>query len=577
MFYSSYDKIIATLSLASIVAGDKRVMEAAQKAGYEARNSGRYMNYEMLLTIYSKIDLENEAHCECARKIVKAYSDAYLDRSNAEDTKSEVYATPIVVVCQTKPFVNIVTSNTFRTRFLNASIYKLLEVLNEDDPRTDDLYITSDQYKKMLSSNLYTVFNLFNDIDNNKVYPTIVSFVKSLEFVDDMNAAAIVASLLKYYDIYVNHYPFELVRDIIIDTCKEGIESTKEEARKKILDSTVDSSLLNDFISDTYACVINLFRNDESLSAFTIANVIAQNRSVFLSTLMKSNDNYQMDNLNFVVDMELSNMVDRIQVEYPKYFDIMDEVREKLKQPSDSPINANYKEATDYDSYLFMRAGIPDLDHTFDDEDDYGVTVLEASYQKTGNSIRRMDVRSAYKLAKDNVNKLSQQLDGVIKAIKNFVFSDQDMDYIVVEGKKFTFFGLVRKVLGGVALFSFSKVFAICYLIVKWAGTSKAKKSSKRKMLMLLAEEIEITNEKIEDAKAAGDNKAKYALMRSKKELENARDRIKYNMGAEVKSKAVDDMIKRAKGEPISQRDRLGRYQEGHTTSRTSTDRTGRE
>ena len=577
MFYSSYDKIIATLSLASIVAGDKRVMEVAQKAGYEARNSGRYMNYEMLLTIYSKIDLENEAHCECARKIVKAYSDAYLDRSNAEDTKSEVYATPIVVVCQTKPFVNIVSSNTFRTRFLNASIYKLLEVLNEDDPRTDDLYITSDQYKKMLSSNLYTVFNLFNDIDNKKVYPTIVSFVKSLEFVDDMNAAAIVASLLKYYDIYVNHYPFELVRDIIIDTCKEGIESTKEEARKKILDSTLDSSLLNDFISDTYACVINLFRNDESLSAFTIANVIAQNRSVFLSTLMKSNDNYQLDNLSFVVDMELSNMVDRIQVEYPKYSAIMDEVREKLKQPSDSPINAQYKEANDYDSYLFMRAGIPDLDHTFDDEDDYGVTVLEASYQKTGNSIRRMDVRSAYKLAKDNVNKLSQQLDGVIKAIKNFVFSDQDMDYIVVEGKKFTFFGLVRKVLGGVALFSFSKVFAICYLIVKWAGTAKAKKSSKRKMLMLLAEEIEITNEKIEDAKAAGDNKAKYALMRSKKELENARDRIKYNMGAEVKSKAVDDMIKRAKGEPISQRDRLGRYQEGHTTSRTSTDRTGRE
>lgn len=576
MFYSSYDKIIATLSLASIVAGDKRVMEAAQKAGYEARNSGRYMNYEMLLTIYSKIDLENEAHCECARKIVKAYSDAYLDRTQT-DAKSEVYATPIVVVCQTKPFVNIVTSDTFRTRFLNASIYKLLEVLNEDDPRTDDLYITSDQYKKMLSSNLYTVFTIFNDIDNKKVYPTIVSFVKSLGFVDDINTAAIVSSLLKYYDIYVNHYPFELVRDIIIDTCKEGIESTKEEARKKILDTTVDSSLLNDFISDTYACVINLFRNDESLSAFTIANVIAQNRSVFLSTLMKSNDNYQMDNLSFVVDMELSNMVDRIQVEYPKYFAIMDEVREKLKQPSDSPINAQYKEATDYDSYLFMRAGIPDLDHTFDDEDDYGVTVLEASYQKTGNSIRRMDVRSAYKLAKDNVNKLSQQLDGVIKAIKNFVFSDQDMDYIVVEGKKFTFFGLVRKVLGGVALFSFSKVFAICYLIVKWAGTSKAKKSSKRKMLMLLAEEIEITNEKIEDAKAVGDNKAKYALMRSKKELENARDRIKYNMGAEVKSKAVDDMIKRAKGEPISQRDRLGRYQDGHTTNRTSTDRTGRE
>ena len=48
------------------------------------------------------------------------------------------------------------------------------------------------------------------------------------------------------------------------------------------------------------------------------------------------------------------------------------------------------------------------------------------------------------------------------------------------------------------------------------------------------------------------------------KELENARDRIKYNLGAEVKSKTVDDLVKRANGQPTDGRDRMGRYVEGH-------------
>ena len=56
--------------------------------------------------------------------------------------------------------------------------------------------------------------------------------------------------------------------------------------------------------------------------------------------------------------------------------------------------------------------------------------------------------------------------------------------------------------------------------------------------------------------------------MRSKKQVENARDRVKYGIGAEVKTKEVDDMIKRAKGEHISQRDRGGRYQDGHTPAK---------
>ena len=216
----------------------------------------------------------------------------------------------------------------------------------------------------------------------------------------------------------------------------------------------------------------------------------------------------------------------------------------------------------DYDAYLKLCAGLDPNKDLGDDIEELPAT--EVSYQKSGSSIQKIDVRAGYKLVQDNVVKFNEQAGKMLKALKEFVLGTANMDYVVIEGKKFTFFGLVKKLIGGVALFSWSKIGAVCVLIVRWVAKSKASKQSKRKMLFLLNEEIEIVTEKIDDARSAGDNKAKYALMRSKKELENARDRIKYNLGAEVKSKTVDDLVKRANGQPTDGRDRMGRYTEGH-------------
>ncbi|MFX7845397.1 hypothetical protein ABTK14_24370, partial [Acinetobacter baumannii] len=52
---------------------------------------------------------------------------------------------------------------------------------------------------------------------------------------------------------------------------------------------------------------------------------------------------------------------------------------------------------------------------------------------------------------------------------------------------------------------------------------------------MMLQEEIQMTEEKIQDASADGDRKAKYALMRSKNQLQNALNKLKYGYGVDLK------------------------------------------
>ena len=572
MLYSVNDKRLVSLTVADIVACSEDTLNIARAAGSDAATQKKYINFEVIQSIYSKIDLNNADQCERVRRIVSAYSNGYITGATVGVKKPEVYASPIVIVSQVSTFPVSGTRKdvpTTASRFLNASIFKLLQILNEDNQSTDDLYISNANYEKMLNSTLYQILDVFKSVENKKIYPLTVEFIKTLNFVDDLILNPMIQSLLRFYDIYVNQYDFKVVRDIILDVCDHESRKIEKSKRDKLIGNFLPANKLDDFASDIYSMLNSSLREDSTnIDPFVIATAIAERRSVFLSVMMETHLD-TIENIRFAVDNEISNVINMVIQENPVYEKTLNEVKSQyLSIDTEDYVMNKYKSISDYDDYFFMKAGLPDLDHIFEVEEDYDTSALEASYQQTGNSLKRMDVRSAFKLAKDNVNKLSKQLDNVIGAIKNYITSADDMDYIVVEGKKFTFTGLVRKVLGGVALFSFSKVFAICYLIVKWAGTAKAKKESKRKMTMLLNEEIEIVTEKIEDARAAGDNKAKYALMRSKKELENARDRVKYGIGAEVKSKAVDDMIKRAKGEPISQRDRLGRYQDGHTPAK---------
>ena len=57
---------------------------------------------------------------------------------------------------------------------------------------------------------------------------------------------------------------------------------------------------------------------------------------------------------------------------------------------------------------------------------------------------------------------------------------------------------------------------------------------------MELNAELEMVNEKIEDAKGDGNRQAKYDLMRTRQALQSAIQRLKYGIGAEEKEPVLN-------------------------------------
>jgi hypothetical protein len=143
-------------------------------------------------------------------------------------------------------------------------------------------------------------------------------------------------------------------------------------------------------------------------------------------------------------------------------------------------------------------------------------------------------IYKAYRTYKDAEEKVDSQITKAVTGMKNVITGDVRSE--IIEGKKFSAISLLKQVLGTVGLFSIGPVKAVIALVVKYALKKKTTTSERRKILMELDTEIEMITEKIEDARGDGNREAKYAMMRTKKELENAKDRIRYGIEADTKS-----------------------------------------
>lgn len=139
-------------------------------------------------------------------------------------------------------------------------------------------------------------------------------------------------------------------------------------------------------------------------------------------------------------------------------------------------------------------------------------------------------IYSAYKKYKTNEQKVDSQLSKMLTSAKS-AFS-QDKTEEIIEGKKFTPIGLLKKVLITAAIFNYNKVAGFVYLVVSHTISKKRTTKQKKEILLQIDTEIKMLDEKIEDARGDGNRKAKYALMRTKAELVRARDKIKYNLSA---------------------------------------------
>lgn len=143
-------------------------------------------------------------------------------------------------------------------------------------------------------------------------------------------------------------------------------------------------------------------------------------------------------------------------------------------------------------------------------------------------------IYKAYRTYKDAEEKVDSQITKAVNDLKNVATGDVREE--IIEGKKFSAIGLLKRVLGTVGLFSIGPVKACIALVIKYALKKKTTESERAKILMEIDTELEMLNEKINDARGDNNREAKYAMMRTKKELENAKTRIMYGMQADSKS-----------------------------------------
>lgn len=578
---------LASIAVKDLLNAYSHVLNLAEEAGSNAALHGKNPNAKLIYNLYLLINKANDAEdadaiCESINSLVEAYSKSWLlHHTYTENDKFQDYGS-IILGTQTFGFSGFMAQNDHILPSAIASyLYDLIATINSYIPNTEDFYLTTKEKESWNNSaitDIYKVFYNYHDLCSAKDVPgsylrdNIDKLLSTVEWNDsDMRSIALNA-ILRYWDIYSRQCNPNIIADMIRTDCK----SIMDEDQDQVLISMgsnykLPAEYIRSIKMDVYAKVQAAIRSDNDLDPNLTATQIMQAVYCILNTIKPDDEGCLACNIlqHAVIKtlydiMEENSNSDKRVIEFISNLIATFDTNNDLKSldellPMDQRDQFQNK---DYDTYLMLCSGLdPDKDLGDDTEE---LPATEVSYQKSGSSIQKIDVRAGYKLVQDNIVKFNEQAGKMLKALKEMVLGTSDMDTVVIEGKKFTFFGLVKKLIGGVALFSFSKIGAVCVLIIRWVAKSKASKQSKRKMLFLLNEEIEIVTEKIDDARAAGDNKAKYSLMRSKKELENARDRVKYNLGAEVKSKTVDDLIKRSNGQPTDGRDRMGRYVAGH-------------
>lgn len=175
-------------------------------------------------------------------------------------------------------------------------------------------------------------------------------------------------------------------------------------------------------------------------------------------------------------------------------------------------------------------------------------TEAKETSAKMNNTERK--IYKAYRTYKENEEKVDSQITKGVKGLKNVLTGDVREE--IIEGKKFSAIGLLKKLLGGVALFSYSKITFAITLVTHFALKKSTTDSERSKILMEIDTEIAMLEEKINDAKSDENREAKYAMMRTKKELENAKVRIQYGMSADTgslsKTKKTLDQSRQERG-----------------------------
>lgn len=180
-----------------------------------------------------------------------------------------------------------------------------------------------------------------------------------------------------------------------------------------------------------------------------------------------------------------------------------------------------------------------DMDQEEEDERsnnrDYDIDASQSTkgYRKSSKTVSdtSRNIYNAYHKFKRSESAVTSQLDKMLSDAKT-AFSGGDKTEAILSGKRWTPTLILKQALRTAAIFAFSKIGGIVYLVTTVALDKKRTDKQRRAILGELDTEIRLLDEKIEDARGDGNRQAKYALIRTRGELQRARDKIQYNLSA---------------------------------------------
>jgi hypothetical protein len=307
---------------------------------------------------------------------------------------------------------------------------------------------------------------------------------------------------------------FHLRSDELFKLWLENTENTKH----KSLPDRVYATYVHHYLSPELEAIEQMFNIDSSEEILEVATEASKSK---LKSKIKRNGRESMDDDNNddqETDRNRSN-------KYPE-----DEQNEDSDNEQDDQNDENYQ--NDDEEYQ------DENDESQDDNDEeYDGPEIDAKQSNKGykraskkQSDGERKIYGAYKKYKNNEAKVDSQLSKMLSSAKRAFTPDKTEE--IIEGKKFSPIGLLKKILVTAAIFNYNKVAGFVYLLVSHTINKKRTIKQKNEILIQIETELKMMDEKIEDARGDGNRKAKYALMRTKAELERARDKIKYNLTA---------------------------------------------
>ena len=204
--------------------------------------------------------------------------------------------------------------------------------------------------------------------------------------------------------------------------------------------------------------------------------------------------------------------------------EIREWMRNLIYEISPNPCNLSAVEMMSYVAYEDPYCRVMPPEPLSEEE------IAMEDYKRGSSKVQsaQANIYKAYKNYKNAEQKVDSQISKMVQAARRLAVGDVRTE--IIEGKRFSAIGLLKKALGTAAVFSFGPIKGLILLVVRYALKKKTTNSERRKILRELQIELDMLNEKIEDARGDGNRQAKYAMMRTKAEIEAAINKIKYGL-----------------------------------------------